>query len=45
MGITVPELDILDTFEDVEYERRTVEVSLTVRIVQSFGILVHTLIV
>ncbi|XP_050264389.1 AIG2-like protein D isoform X1 [Quercus robur] len=27
-GITNPELDILDTFEDVEYERRTVEVSL-----------------
>ncbi|XP_009788727.1 AIG2-like protein D [Nicotiana tabacum] len=28
-GITVPELDILDKFEDVEYERRTVDVSLT----------------
>ncbi|XP_059461028.1 AIG2-like protein D [Corylus avellana] len=28
-GITNPELDILDTFEDVEYERRTVEVSVT----------------
>lgn len=28
LGITVPELDILDTFEDVEYERTTVEVSL-----------------
>ncbi|XP_024031677.1 AIG2-like protein D [Morus notabilis] len=28
MGITDPELYILDTFEDVEYERRTVEVSL-----------------
>ncbi|XP_059662983.1 AIG2-like protein D [Cornus florida] len=28
LGITTPELDILDTFEDVEYERRTVEVSL-----------------
>uniref|UniRef100_A0A2P2PQC1 Putative gamma-glutamylcyclotransferase n=1 Tax=Rhizophora mucronata TaxID=61149 RepID=A0A2P2PQC1_RHIMU len=28
-GITDPELDVLDTFEDVEYERRTVDVSLT----------------
>ncbi|KAK9280579.1 hypothetical protein L1049_014273 [Liquidambar formosana] len=28
LGITAPELDILDTFEDVEYERSTVEVSL-----------------
>ncbi|KAH7835146.1 hypothetical protein Vadar_023281 [Vaccinium darrowii] len=27
-GITDPELDVLDTFEDVEYERRTVDVSL-----------------
>ncbi|KAL6985071.1 AIG2-like protein D [Sarracenia purpurea var. burkii] len=27
-GITTPELDILDTFEDVEYERHSVEVSL-----------------
>ncbi|KAF7116218.1 hypothetical protein RHSIM_RhsimUnG0033300 [Rhododendron simsii] len=27
-GITDPELDVLDTFEDVEYERRTIEVSL-----------------
>ncbi|XAR69912.1 hypothetical protein NMG60_11001682 [Bertholletia excelsa] len=27
-GITAPELDILDTFEDVEYDRHTVEVSL-----------------
>lgn len=31
-GITVLELDILDKFEDVEYERRTVDVSLTVLI-------------
>lgn len=29
-GITNPELYILDTFEDVEYERRAVEVSLLV---------------
>lgn len=29
MGITDPELYILDKFEDVEYERCTVEVSLT----------------
>ncbi|XP_016574220.1 AIG2-like protein D isoform X2 [Capsicum annuum] len=28
-GITIPELDILDKFEDVEYERRTVVVTLT----------------
>ncbi|OWM77252.1 hypothetical protein CDL15_Pgr028889 [Punica granatum] len=28
MGITNPELDILDTFEDVEYDRRDVEVTL-----------------
>ncbi|THG00963.1 hypothetical protein TEA_001366 [Camellia sinensis var. sinensis] len=28
LGITLPELDILDTFEDVEYNRCTVEVSL-----------------
>ncbi|KAK3041536.1 hypothetical protein RJ639_002222 [Escallonia herrerae] len=28
LGITDPELDILDTFEDVEYERRSVVVSL-----------------
>ncbi|KAK4786226.1 hypothetical protein SAY86_002915 [Trapa natans] len=28
MGITGPELDILDTFEDVEYERRDVDVTL-----------------
>ncbi|MCD9561034.1 hypothetical protein HAX54_019968 [Datura stramonium] len=28
-GITVLELDILDKFEDFEYERRTVDVSLT----------------
>ncbi|KAF7131575.1 hypothetical protein RHSIM_Rhsim09G0032200 [Rhododendron simsii] len=27
-GITDPELDVLDTFEDAEYERRTIEVSL-----------------
>jgi hypothetical protein len=33
-GITNPELDILDTFEDVEYERRTVEVSMTVSIIE-----------
>ena len=30
LGVTDPELNILDTFEDVEYERRTVEVSLVV---------------
>ncbi|KAL7187107.1 hypothetical protein ACSBR1_037221 [Camellia fascicularis] len=30
LGITLPELDILDTFEDVEYNRCTVEVSLMV---------------
>ncbi|KAK4364869.1 hypothetical protein RND71_016227 [Anisodus tanguticus] len=29
-GITIRELDILDKFEDVEYERRTVDVSQTV---------------
>jgi len=29
-GITDPELNILDAFEDVEYERRTVDVSLMV---------------
>ncbi|URE23415.1 AIG2-like family [Musa troglodytarum] len=28
LGITDQELDILDSFEDVEYERRAVEVSL-----------------
>ncbi|XP_057959401.1 AIG2-like protein D isoform X1 [Malania oleifera] len=28
LGITAPELHILDTFEDVEYERSSVEVSL-----------------
>ncbi|XP_073116395.1 uncharacterized protein [Elaeis guineensis] len=28
LGITDRELDVLDTFEDVEYERRAVEVSL-----------------
>ncbi|KAK3439700.1 hypothetical protein EUGRSUZ_C03983 [Eucalyptus grandis] len=28
MGITVPELDMLDTFEDVEYTRTTVQVTL-----------------
>ncbi|KAK4756652.1 hypothetical protein SAY87_006779 [Trapa incisa] len=28
MGITYPELDILDAFEDVEYERRDVEVAM-----------------
>ncbi|KAI6679130.1 hypothetical protein NL676_033011 [Syzygium grande] len=28
MGITVPELDVLDTFEDVEYARTTVQVTL-----------------
>ncbi|XP_022962549.1 AIG2-like protein D [Cucurbita moschata] len=28
LGVTSPELDILDIFEDVEYERRAVEVSL-----------------
>ena len=33
-GITNPELDILDTFEDVEYERRTVEVSLMVSVME-----------
>lgn len=31
-GITLPEMDILDNFEDVEYERRTVDVALTVSI-------------
>lgn len=30
MGITDPELVVLDTFEDVEYLRRTVEISLIV---------------
>lgn len=30
MGITDPELIILDEFEDVEYERSNVEVSLLV---------------
>ncbi|KAF5936408.1 hypothetical protein HYC85_027537 [Camellia sinensis] len=30
LGITLPELDILDTFEDVEYNRCTVEVSLMI---------------
>lgn len=30
LGITDPELHILDEFEDVEYERSTVEVSLMV---------------
>jgi len=30
MGITNPELDILDIFEDVEYVRDSVEVSLEV---------------
>lgn len=34
MGITDPELYILDTFEDVEYERCTVEVSLTVSVIK-----------
>lgn len=29
-GITDQELDVLDSFEDVEYERRAVEVSLVV---------------
>ncbi|KAF6141796.1 hypothetical protein GIB67_027974 [Kingdonia uniflora] len=29
LGITDPELDILDTFEDVEYEKHTVDVSLS----------------
>jgi len=33
-GITLPEMDILDNFEDVEYERRTVDVALTVSIIQ-----------
>ncbi|KAH7674656.1 Gamma-glutamyl cyclotransferase-like protein [Dioscorea alata] len=28
LGITDVELDVLDTFEDVEYERRTVEINL-----------------
>ncbi|KAI7998891.1 hypothetical protein LOK49_LG10G00894 [Camellia lanceoleosa] len=28
LGITLPELDMLDTFEDVEYNKCTVEVSL-----------------
>lgn len=30
LGITDPELEILDTFEDVEYERTPVDVRLTV---------------
>lgn len=30
LGITDPELGVLDTFEDVEYERKAVEVSLVV---------------
>ena len=30
LGVTRPELDILDIFEDVEYERRAVDVSLMV---------------
>ncbi|KAI8030835.1 AIG2-like protein D [Camellia lanceoleosa] len=30
LGITLPELDIFNTFEDVEYNRCTVEVSLMV---------------
>ncbi|KAG1332004.1 hypothetical protein COCNU_02G019720 [Cocos nucifera] len=30
LGITDRELDVLDTFEDVEYERRAVEVSLAI---------------
>ncbi|KAJ8526626.1 hypothetical protein K7X08_029103 [Anisodus acutangulus] len=34
-GISVPELDILDKFEDVEYERRTVDVSMTILIHKS----------
>lgn len=33
-GITNPELDILDAFEDVEYDRRAVEVSLMVGIIE-----------
>lgn len=33
-GITLPEMDILDNFEDVEYERRTVDVALMVSIIQ-----------
>lgn len=32
LDITVPELNILDMFEDVEYERTTVDVSLMVLI-------------
>eukprot|EP00268_Persea_americana_P031201 TRINITY_DN3030_c0_g2_i11.p1 TRINITY_DN3030_c0_g2~~TRINITY_DN3030_c0_g2_i11.p1 ORF type:complete len:117 (+),score=11.59 TRINITY_DN3030_c0_g2_i11:102-452(+) len=32
LGITDPELGVLDTFEDVEYERTAVEVSLVVSI-------------
>lgn len=30
MGITPPELDMLDTFEDVEYERRNANIKLAV---------------
>ncbi|RWW81600.1 hypothetical protein BHE74_00009989 [Ensete ventricosum] len=30
LGITDQELDVLDSYEDVEYERRAVEVSLIV---------------
>lgn len=36
MGITGPELDILDAFEDVEYERRDVEVALVVSFIFPF---------
>ncbi|KAG5592128.1 hypothetical protein H5410_042642 [Solanum commersonii] len=35
-GITVPELDILDKFEDVDYERKTVDVSLMLPICNVF---------
>lgn len=37
MGITATELDILDMFEDVEYERRDVEVALVVGSILPFN--------
>lgn len=35
MGITDEELVILDNFEDVEYVRRSVEISLLVSLISS----------
>lgn len=46
LGITDPELHILDEFEDVEYERSTVEVSLMVKhsvLLFSLSIIRHSL--